>query len=74
MSPDEINKKHGRPSWTCWSCKAASGLEWWNGLSVAVCSAKPECGKAYSEFLTRQASEEQAFRDHVEAEHDPQHW
>lgn len=49
MSPDQINEKHGKPSWRCNSCGATSGLEWWNGLSVAVCRGKPECRRIESE-------------------------
>lgn len=49
MSPDQINAKHGKASWRCNSCGATSGLEWWNGLSVAVCRGKPECRRIESE-------------------------
>ena len=61
MSPDEINTKHGRPSWRCWHCEAENGLKWWNGLSVAVCVAKPECGEAYSVFLADEIAKEEAY-------------
>ena len=74
MSPDAINQKHGKPSWKCWHCRAESDLLWWNGLSVAVCAKKVECGRAYSEFLARDVEAEQSFRDHVEAEYGPQNW
>lgn len=65
MSPDQINIEHGRPSWTCWKCKADRGLTWWNGLSVAVCTKTPECGKAYSEFLSEEIAKEEAFQQYV---------
>ncbi len=74
MSPDEINTKHGKPTWRCWHCNATSDLIWWNGLSVSVCGRKVECGRAYSEFIKREMEAEQSFRDHVEAEYGPQRW
>ena len=74
MSPDAINQKHGQPTWRCYHCKAESGLEWWNGLSVAVCHAKPTCGRAYAEFISGEMAAEQSYRDHVEEEYGPQSW
>jgi hypothetical protein len=65
VSPDEINKEWGRPVWTCFHCKAESNLEWWNGLSVAVCRRKPECGQAYSALISRQVAEEEAYQDYA---------
>lgn len=62
MSPDAINREHGKPSWRCWHCKAESGLKWWNGLSVAVCVDKPECGQAYSKCLSDEIAAEEAFQ------------
>ena len=64
MSPDEINHQHGKASWKCWSCKAESGLSWWNGLSVAICS-KPECRKALSQFYADEAAAEEAYQAYV---------
>lgn len=64
MSPDAINKAHGKPVWQCWGCKVDSGLHWWNGLSVAVCQ-RPECGEAYSAFLSESIQEQQDFDDYV---------
>ena len=58
MTPDQINEKHGKPSWRCNSCGAASGLMWWNGLSVAVCSQRSECSKAESDKFAAGAQEE----------------
>lgn len=65
MSPDQINQQHGKPVWTCFGCKAESGLHWWNGLSVAVCRDKPECGKAYGSFIADEAAKEQAYQEYV---------
>jgi len=65
MSPDEINKQHGKASWKCWHCKAESNLHWWNGLSVAVCVAKPECRKALSSFYAEEAAAEAAYQQYV---------
>lgn len=59
-SPDQINKAAGQAVWKCWGCKAESGLHWWNGLSVAVCS-DPDCSSAYSRYTARQAEEDAAF-------------
>lgn len=49
MTPDQINAKHGKPSWRCNSCRAENGLMWWQGLSVAVCRDNPECSRAEQE-------------------------
>lgn len=65
MSPDAINAQFGKPVWTCYTCKAETGLHWWNGLSVAVCINKPECGAAYSRDLSKSVQEEQDFQDYV---------
>lgn len=46
MTPDQINIKHGKPSWRCNTCGATTGLIWWNGLSVAVCGANESCADA----------------------------
>ena len=63
LSPEEINRKHGKPTWTCWSCKAETGLHWHNGWSVAVCS-KPECAKAYNDRCARQIADAEAFEQY----------
>lgn len=49
MSPDKANAKFGRVVWRCNSCGATENLEWWNGLSVAVCIGKEECHKIEAE-------------------------
>lgn len=64
MSPDQINAKHGKPSWRCVTCRAESGLHWWRGMSVAVCS-KPVCSKAFGDKCRRQEEEQDAFDNHV---------
>ena len=61
MTPDQINEKHGKPSWRCNTCKAESNLEWWNGLSVAVCRGKPECRKAESDKFAASVAEQEAY-------------
>lgn len=60
MTPDQINEKHGKPSWRCNTCRATSGLKWWNGLSVAVCSGNPDCSKAESEKYARAIADMEA--------------
>jgi hypothetical protein len=64
VTPDQINAEHGKASWRCWGCKAESGLHWWNGLSVAVCN-KPECSKAYSDFLAAEVAAQEALEAHA---------
>lgn len=66
MTPDQINREHGKPVWTCYACKATTGLEWWNGLSVAVCSGNDACRKKYSDFLSREIQAEKDFEDYVQ--------
>jgi hypothetical protein len=65
MSPDQINAQHRAPVWKCWTCKAESNLEWWNGLSVAVCYGNQKCRKGYSDFLVDQAAAEEAYQAHI---------
>ena len=60
LSPDGINKSHGKPTWKCWGCKAETGLHWHFGLSVAVCG-KPECAQAYNEMCARELAAQEAF-------------
>ena len=64
VSPDEINAKSGITLWRCFGCKVASGLHWWNGLSVAVCS-KQECSQAYVQLLQDQYAAEQSLAEHI---------
>ena len=64
MSPDEINRQHGKPTWRCYGCKAESGLHWWNGLSVAVCD-KQECHNKYRDDISREIQAQQDFEDYV---------
>lgn len=65
MTPDQINKQHGKPSWKCWACKSETNLGWWNGLSVAVCFSKPECSKAVGEFFKEEQEKEDAYQEYV---------
>ncbi|UZZ64559.1 hypothetical protein [Curvibacter phage PCA1] len=60
LSPEGINRKHGKPVWVCWGCKTDKGLHWYNGWSVAVCQ-KPECSKAYSDMCQQQIAEQESF-------------
>ena len=73
MSPEEINAKHGKPTWRCWGCKTETGLHWHHGWSVAVCD-KPECGQAYDAVVAKQVAEEEAYREYVESIYGPQRW
>lgn len=60
LSPEGINRAHGKPTWVCWGCKATTGLRWHLGLSVAVCG-KPECGAAYNAMCKEQIDEQERF-------------
>lgn len=60
MTPDQINAKHGKAMWRCNSCGATSGLTWWNGLSVAVCSANKKCADVEGEKYTAAVAEQEA--------------
>lgn len=64
LSPEGINKSHGKPTWTCWSCKAEADLHWHNGWSVAMCQ-KPECAAKYDAMCKRQTEEQEAFDQYV---------
>jgi hypothetical protein len=64
VSPDAINREHGKPVWTCYGCKAEAGLHWWNGLSVAVCD-KPECHAKYRDDLSREIQAERDYEDYI---------
>jgi hypothetical protein len=63
MSPEAINAEFGKPVWKCVTCKAETGLHWWNGLSVAMCS-RPECSKAFGEKCKAQADAQDAYEAH----------
>ena len=69
MTPDQINQKHGKPSWRCNSCGAESGLTWWNGLSVAVCARNADChateGKKFSEAAELQEINDAAYAEWI---------
>jgi hypothetical protein len=64
LSPEGINRTHGRPVWRCWGCKAETGLHWHNGWSVAMCR-NPECAKAYDAMCADQVASEEAYLAHV---------
>lgn len=61
LSPEQINEKHGKPTWKCWHCQAESNLYWYNGWSVAVCRSKPECENALSAFFKREIEAQEAY-------------
>ena len=60
LSPEGINRTHGKPTWRCWGCKAETGLHWHYGLSVAMCN-NPECGKAYNEMCRQQVEAQESY-------------
>lgn len=60
LSPEGINRSHGKATWKCWGCKAETGLHWHNGWSVAMCN-KPECAKAYTDMCSEQIAEQEAL-------------
>ncbi len=61
LSPEDINRKHGKPTWTCWGCKAETGLHWHNGWSVAMCE-NPECAAAFDAMCHAQEESAKAVR------------
>lgn len=60
LSPEGINKTHGKAVWKCWGCKSETGLHWYNGWSVAMCR-KQECAASYREFCFGITQEQEAF-------------
>ena len=60
LSPEGINREHGKPTWTCWKCKAETGLHWHNGWSVAMCY-RPECGAEYNAMIKRQEDDHESY-------------
>lgn len=58
LSPEGINRSHGKPTWRCWGCKAEKGLHWHNGWSVAMCH-RPECAKGYNDMVREQVEAEE---------------
>jgi len=64
MSPDEINREHGKPVWRCFGCKTDAGLHWWNSLSVAVCD-ESACSAAYRDALSKSVREQEDFEAYV---------
>ena len=64
LSPEGINRAHGKPTWRCWSCKATTGLHWHNGWSVAVCN-DPACASAYNAMIAEQLTAEASFEAYV---------
>ena len=63
MSPEAINKKHGKVTWKCWGCRAETGLHWHRGWSVAMCSDSA-CAAAYNDMCKRQEDAEAAYLEH----------
>ena len=61
MTPSQINAKHGKPMWRCNTCGSIERLEWWNGLSVAVCVDDSTCGKAQGEKFATESAEHDAW-------------
>jgi len=61
LSPEGINRTHGKPVWVCWGCKKETGLHWHNGWSVAMCR-DPNCAKKYNELLQEQQAAEDSYQ------------
>ncbi len=70
LSPEEINRRHGRATWTCWGCKAATGLHWHNGWSVAMCG-NPACAGKYDAMCAEQLESEERMRAYEEDVYGP---
>ena len=66
LSPEGINRTHGKPVWRCWGCKSETGLHWHNGWSVAMCQ-KAACATAYNKMCAEQIAEQSNFEEHVRA-------
>ena len=60
LSPEGINREHGRAVWRCWGCKTDTCLHWLNGWSVAVCP-NTECSSAYMQMVQAQEAEREEF-------------
>lgn len=65
LSPEGINKAHGKATWKCWGCKSETGLHWHNGWSVAMCK-KPECAASYNTMCKSQLDEQAALEKYYE--------
>lgn len=61
MTPDQINEQHGKPSWTCNTCKATRNLMWWRGFSVAICQDSSICAKAQTDKFNYEMEREAEF-------------
>lgn len=64
LSPEGINRSHGKATWKCWGCKAETGLHWHNGWSVAMCD-NPECAKRYDEMCRHELEAAAAEEDYA---------
>ena len=60
LSPEGINRSHGKPTWRCWGRKAETGLHWHNGWSVAMCR-RPECAKGYNDMCRAQEDAQENY-------------
>lgn len=64
LSPEGINNRHGKATWTCWHCKAETRLHWHNGWSVAVCNDRPECAGAYNAMIQAELESQESYEAH----------
>lgn len=69
MSPEDINKNHGKPTWRCWHCRSETKLMWWRGLSIAVCCDDLECDKAIGAFFAEEIAKEEAYEAYCRENH-----
>lgn len=61
MSPDEINKQHGKAVYRCRNCRTEEGLHWYRDTSCPVCSNDAcikLCDDEWREMLTAPKEEE----------------
>jgi hypothetical protein len=63
LSPEGINKSHGKSVWRCYGCNAEASLHWHNGFSVAMCN-KPECAKAYNDMCAEQIAAQESYEQY----------
>lgn len=70
LSPEGINREHGKPVWKCWGCKTETGLHWHNGWSVAMCN-NPECAKGYDEMCRAQIEAQESLEAYAEEIYGP---
>lgn len=60
MTPKQINDLHGKSVWTCVRCQTVDNLQWWNGLSVAICD-NPKCNDDWNRISAEDREQQDAY-------------